>query len=452
MEDFLRQMIGMAPGLGQAAMGNGPQFSAFMQGFERARQADEQRKRIAQQDQIASEDRQRQMTRQNTADQFAKEDQAWQQQQRLISLGQLLNQSGAQAETLPEAEGAIDSTFGMLTPEQQGQLGPTRDQAMRAAVGKVTSRQKAELKRWVEQLINSEWVVQQEGSDPDVTQAMPARIRQLAESMTGKTAFRKSDVLAMTETLEPARRPSQEVSLQAKDVMVGGKPVMANYNPKTGAYTDQAGNPITVDPILPQSSGGGGGAYPPNVQRRIDAVIKGFDSQPVVRRTQVMSEGVNFAQALNDNTTNPADDQALIYAFAKVMDPDSVVREGEYATVQKYAQSWAERFKFDVTRIFSNSQFLTPEARRNMKATLMTKFGVERRAYDNLRNEYGKRIDRITGKTGGVEELTDYGAAFPQNQGGGGEEMIEAIDPNGKRHRAPKGTPLPQGWKLAGGA
>jgi hypothetical protein len=175
------------------------------------------------------------------------------------------------------------------------------------------------------------------------------------------------------------------------------------------------------------------GAYPPQTQRRIDAIVKGFDSQPIVKRTQVMSEGVNFAQAMDDNTTNPADDQALIYAFAKVMDPDSVVREGEYATVQKYAQSWAERFGFDVARIFSNTPFLTTQARKNMKATLMTKFNVERRAYDNLRNEYGRKIERITQKPGGVDELTDFGAAFPVEQSGVTNKPTRGANPFTKR-------------------
>ena len=83
-------------------------------------------------------------------------------------------------------------------------------------------------------------------------------------------------------------------------------------------------------------------ALPPRVQTRVDAKARGFDALPIVKTTQKMAEAVAFADSLNANTTNPADDQALIYAFAKAMDPDSVVREGEYATVQKYAQSWAE--------------------------------------------------------------------------------------------------------------
>ena len=35
------------------------------------------------------------------------------------------------------------------------------------------------------------------------------------------------------------------------------------------------------------------------------------------------------------------------------MDPDSVVREGEYATVQKYSQTWGQKFGMDVNRILN---------------------------------------------------------------------------------------------------
>ena len=152
---------------------------------------------------------------------------------------------------------------------------------------------------------------------------------------------------------------------------------------------------------------------PPRVQRQVDAQAKGFDSQPVTKRTQVMAEAVAFAKALKPTTKNPADDQALIYAFAKAMDPDSVVREGEYATVQKYAQSWAEQFQFNAARVFSNTAFLTPEARANMKATIEARYQAARSQYDNVRREYGARISRITGQPDGESYLIDYGAAFP---------------------------------------
>ena len=157
----------------------------------------------------------------------------------------------------------------------------------------------------------------------------------------------------------------------------------------------------------------GAGGLPPRTQSAVDALARSFDAHPTVRNTQVMGEAVSFAQGLDDHTKNPADDQALIYAFAKAMDPNSVVREGEYATVQKYAQSWAESFGFNAARIFSNAAFLTPEARANMKATILSRFQAARGQYDNLRNEFGRRINQKTGAADGVDRLTDYGGAFP---------------------------------------
>ena len=66
-----------------------------------------------------------------------------------------------------------------------------------------------------------------------------------------------------------------------------------------------------------------------------------------------------FMRSMDVNTQNPADDIGFIYAFAKIMDPESVVRENEYITVQRYAQSWADNFNFSAQRIFTNTKFLS---------------------------------------------------------------------------------------------
>lgn len=155
------------------------------------------------------------------------------------------------------------------------------------------------------------------------------------------------------------------------------------------------------------------GDLSPTVQRLVQTQAKGFEANPIVKKTQTMAEAVEFADGLDIDTKNPADDQALIYAFAKAMDPDSVVREGEYNTVQKYGQSWAERFGFDVKRMFSNTSFLTREARKNMKDTIRGKYAAGRKQYDNVRKEYGRKIERITKQPGGDAELVDFAAAFP---------------------------------------
>jgi hypothetical protein len=145
-------------------------------------------------------------------------------------------------------------------------------------------------------------------------------------------------------------------------------------------------------------------------QRRIDSKAKGFDANPTVKRAQAMAEAASFAKSLSDNTTNPADDQALIYNYAKSMDPDSAVREGEYATIQKYAQSLAERLGFNAARVFSNTTFLTPEARKNLKTTILARYQTTRGQYDSLRKAYS---DQIAGMGGDEGDLIDYGAGFP---------------------------------------
>jgi hypothetical protein len=158
------------------------------------------------------------------------------------------------------------------------------------------------------------------------------------------------------------------------------------------------------------------GATPPRRQdTRVDAKARAFDNQQGVKNAAVMSEAANFVSSLDPNTKNPGDDQALIYAFAKVMDPNSVVREGEYATVQRYAQSWGETFGFNAARIFSNTPFLSTQARANMKATILNRFNAARDQYLNLRRSYAQQINAITGAADGEDYLTDHAGAFPKD-------------------------------------
>lgn len=133
-----------------------------------------------------------------------------------------------------------------------------------------------------------------------------------------------------------------------------------------------------------------------------------FDAEQQVKNFQITQEGWNFAQSIPSDTTNPADDQGLIYSFAKIMDPNSVVREGEYATVQKYAQTWLQNFGFNAARVVDNKEFLTKEARDNMKKTMKLKYDASVKSYDNARNSYINIIDNIAGKPVGSKLLQDY--------------------------------------------
>lgn len=147
-----------------------------------------------------------------------------------------------------------------------------------------------------------------------------------------------------------------------------------------------------------------------------------FDQNPIVKNYAVVQEGAQFA---NSTGNTSADDIGLLYAFAKVMDPNSVVREGEYATVQKYAQSWAEQFGFSAKRIFTNSQFLTDQAKANMRAVIAKKAAAAQSSYENFRTQASKKFENIGENP--EEWLGNYnlptagagGGANPYRQGAG---------------------------------
>jgi len=413
MNDLVSQLLQLAPGMAAGLKGNGHAMNAFMQSYQRTNALlDEQARR--QQDQLMQQQQYAQnTTRQQEQDRIAAEDRTMRIDDRgrsqAIQTATAMQGAGEGAEDMPGAEQAIDAVYKMLAPEgYQEPLGGIRDMAINQAQQTITARQKRQVSEYVEKALKTSFVADNPDADPEI-QNLPEHLVKIL----GKPSAKLSELQSFAQL--PIGKPASKERMPA---MAGSFEDYVQRKYGDAATPDQI---LEARKLYQQSDdrpritvNTGQGGYPPAQQRRIDAVIKGFDAQPVVKRTQIMAEAVSFADGMDINTKNPSDDQALIYAFAKIMDPESVVREGEYATVQKYAQSWSESFGFDVKRIFSNSPFLTPQARQNMKTTIRAKFGAAKGQYDNLRNEFGRRIERITGKVGGADELTDYGAAFPQ--------------------------------------
>jgi hypothetical protein len=233
---------------------------------------------------------------------------------------------------------------------------------------------------------------------------------------------------------KPAGSDTRSLDVQAADALARGDTATYQRLLKVKREMGQADD-RPVDPQLrtlrdiaianAQTAQANKPALPARVQTQVNARIRAFDAQPVVKRVQTMAEGVEFVTSLDPNTQSPADDQALIYAFAKAMDPESVVREGEYKTVEKYSQSWLQAFGFNAARVVSNTEFLTPQARAQLKATIRAKFNATKTQYDNLRRTYGEQINKATGGLDGADYLTDYGGAFPQQQGGAAAAPVQ---------------------------
>lgn len=146
----------------------------------------------------------------------------------------------------------------------------------------------------------------------------------------------------------------------------------------------------------------------PQTATAVRGQVSAFKSEPTIQNFAVVQEGRNFAQSLSDTTKNPADDQGLIYSLAKALDPGSVVREGEYATAQKYAQSWVKAYGKGVEQALLGTGFLSIEARKNIKKTIESKYSASRRSYDNLYNQYTGGINNLTGRDDGTLFLRDY--------------------------------------------
>jgi hypothetical protein len=195
--------------------------------------------------------------------------------------------------------------------------------------------------------------------------------------------------------------------------------LLAKQDGFTGTYNDyQTADANRKARVASAGAPRVGGLTPNQVNSTVNQIAGAFDNEPIVKNYNVLAEGKAFADSISNNTQNPADQQGLIYAFAKAMDPASVVREGEYATVQKYAQSWAQTFGFNAARIFSNSPFLSAQAIANMKSTINSKFQAAKKNYDNVYSEYQRQIQGAY--TGQPRQITDYSKAFNQPASGGG--------------------------------
>ena len=133
-----------------------------------------------------------------------------------------------------------------------------------------------------------------------------------------------------------------------------------------------------------------------------------FDGEQNVKSFQTVQEGYNFLSGLNTEDLTSADNQAIIYAFAKIMDPNSVVRESEYETVQRYAQSLAQTYGFNAQRILANTEFLSKEAVDNMINTVQSRYDSSAQSYNKIRDEYIRTINNMAGSDVGDSLLQNY--------------------------------------------
>ena len=110
-----------------------------------------------------------------------------------------------------------------------------------------------------------------------------------------------------------------------------------------------------------------------------------YDSTSKEIRT--LEQGNAIAKTFNINTQNPYDDQALIFSFMKVLDPTSVVREGEFKTAQNNSSilnSMAAGWQNAAT----GTGMLTTSQRQNIINAMKGLYVQKMKQYGDLINQY----------------------------------------------------------------
>lgn len=144
---------------------------------------------------------------------------------------------------------------------------------------------------------------------------------------------------------------------------------------------------------------------------QIDNTMKlrgAFEAQPGVKEYR---SAIPQMTAGLKTSNNPAGDNALIYAYAKVMDPGSAVRESEAAGVANSDTIFGRAYAYAQKQLSGQGTF-SPEAREGLRREMLRKAGALNGAYNTERERYiadakawGIDPARVVGKHSGATFL-----------------------------------------------
>lgn len=210
----------------------------------------------------------------------------------------------------------------------------------------------------------------------------------------------------------PLQRQSAELDLQMKqrefntpkvgsaDLGPGHSRVF--YDPRTGQETGRlsSGNDPALGPFKDMKQRAD---VEESLRKEVTAAAKEYNT---IRDASTSLEAISKAPSA-------AKDIAMVFSFMKILDPNSVVRETEYATAAK-AAGLDDRFVGYITKI-QNGQFLTSEQRQDFLGTAKSLAQSREQGYkQNL-----ERYRGISTRTGVDPRnvLPDEPQSAPQTQG-----------------------------------
>ena len=381
MNDILQQLLQFGPGIAAGAKGNGPGMAAFMEAYQRTTAQLDEQERGKQRDSFAMQDRERSITRQQEQDRIAAEQRtnATTQQtqadalQRMQIPGQLAQVGGA-AESPQDAQRLIES----LMPDLMKAFGQDTmaygQPAVEMATRTITARQKRQVSEFVEQALKTSFVADNPEADPEIAN-LPAHVvkalgkptaklselQQFAELPVGKPAGKTRIPPAagsMEEFSDPTITPERKAQILA--------------DRKAYMQSDDRAPRVTV-----------------NTGDKVDkaAALKfqddyARDSKPYIQLRDAY-------QRVKAAKPDAAGDLSLIFAYMKILDPNSVVREQEFANAQN-AAGVPDRIRNLYNQVKEGVR-LNPEQRRQFLAQADSLFENARTNQKQVRGTYSNR-------------------------------------------------------------
>jgi hypothetical protein len=149
-------------------------------------------------------------------------------------------------------------------------------------------------------------------------------------------------------------------------------------------------------------------------------------------RVKSFSEGMSAAQnliqlaAAPNAATDPQIQTSMVFAFGRMLDPTSVVREGEYKLFEQ-GRGWLEALMMTPDRIRSGAR-LSPEQLQRMAATAQQLIGDSQARKQALQDYYAQKGSRWQLDPSDI--MPDYGPRLssPGAPGGGGRTPAEQAE------------------------
>lgn len=358
MKELLRQLTTFAPALIAQMKGDPVALEEFTKGYQQTL-AQQQAQQMRQQTMTQQgEDRQRQITRQGEQDRIAGEERDYRKSQDAI---EMLSKFVPAQETMGGAESISQSIMARVPEHLREGLAGVADQQLREQPQMITDRQRLQAEAFLDKWEKSPRKPAFDSAELTAEQIMIDLPEHLAGYLQKPQAsLAEVQRFARLPVGKPAGRPADTPSLQSKEVMVGGKLVLANYNPKTGTYTDQGGQPVTVDAVPPRPPAGAGGVDS-RAMARFNSIASAYDRSPLIRaadRTLILDDA---AQNIRKDPNNAAAQMALAYGFIQALDTyQSAVREGELGNLGSLGTVW-QQLGVSANKLITTGAFMPPD-------------------------------------------------------------------------------------------